>query len=324
MVKSYGFAVGNLRARENTLLTKSDFATLMAAKDTEELSVLMGEKSGGSFDKMSVPELLSKKQKALWEYITDIAPDMDIFAPFLYENDFHNLKAILKAVVANKDFDSLLATPSTVSPELIGTAVKEKKFEILPELLKETAIKAYDILTKSGDTQACDCVIDAACITARVKLANKTGNKTIIELICIDAFYKNIKVALRSARAGKSPAFLDEVLSETGIVSVADLKAAAISGEEKVLELLSSKREVGGNEAAECFKASPSSFEKFADDRVMLAAKKCKSVTIGVEPLIGYTVAYLTEIKNLRIIYSGIKTGQSSEQIEERLREVYG
>lgn len=324
MVKSYGFAVGNLRARENTLLTKSDFATLMAAKDTEELSVLMGEKSGGSFDKMSVPELLSKKQKALWEYITDIAPDMDIFAPFLYENDFHNLKAILKAVVANKDFDNLLATPSTVSPELIGTAVKEKKFEILPELLKETAIKAYDILTKSGDTQACDCVIDAACITARVNLANKTGNKTIIELICIDAFYKNIKVALRSARAGKSPAFLDEVLSENGIVTVADLKAAAISGEEKVLELLSSKREVGGNEAAECFKASPSSFEKFADDRVMLAAKKCKSVTIGVEPLIGYTVAYLTEIKNLRIIYSGIKTGQSSEQIEERLREVYG
>lgn len=324
MVKSYGFAVGNLRARENTLLTKSDFAALMAAKDTEELSVLMGEKCGGSFDKMSVPELISKKQKALWEYITDIAPDMDIFAPFLYENDFHNLKAILKAVVSDKRFDNLLMTPSTVSAELIATAVKEKKFEILPELLKDTAIKAYDILTKSGDTQACDCVIDAACIAARVNLANKTGNKTVIELICMDAFYKNIKVALRSARAGKSPAFLDEVLSENGVVSVADLKAAAISGEEKVLELLSSKTQVGGKEAAECFKASPSAFERFADNMVLLAAKKCKSVTIGVEPLIGYTVACLTEIKNLRIIYSGIKTGQSSEQIEERLREVYG
>ncbi len=324
MVKSYGFAVGNLRARENTLLTKSDFATLMAAKNTEELSVLMGEKSGGSFDRASVPELLSKKQKALWEYITDIAPDMDIFAPFLYENDFHNLKAILKAVVSNKEYSSLLITPSTVEPELIGTAVREKRFDILPELLKSTAIKAYDILTKSGDTQACDCVIDAACITARVNLAQKTGNKTIIELICIDAFYKNIKVALRSARAGKSPAFLDEVLSENGIVPVSDLKAAAILGEEKVLELLSSKTQVGGKEAAETFAASPSQFERFADNMVLNAAKKCKSVTIGIEPLIGYTVAYLTEIKNLRIIYSGIKTGQSSEQIEERLREVYG
>ncbi|MBQ9965895.1 MAG: V-type ATPase subunit [Clostridia bacterium] len=324
MVKSYGFAVGNLRARENTLLSKSDFATLMAAKSVEELSALIGEKSGGVFEKMSVPELLSKKQKALWEYITDIAPDMDIFAPFLYENDFHNLKAILKAVVGEKDFSSLLKEPSTVESELIATAVKEKRFDILPELLRETAIKAYDILTKSGDTQACDCVIDAALTDARMKTANKTGNKTIIELISIDAFYKNIKVALRSAKAGKSPAFLDEVLSENGIVSIADLKAAAISGEEKVLELLSSKTNAGGKEAAECYKASPSSFEKFADNMVLLAAKKCKSVTIGIEPLIGYTVACLTEIKNLRIIYSGIKTGQSSEKIEERLREVYG
>ncbi len=325
MVKSCGFAIGNLRVKETSLLNKSDYAALMNAKTVEELAVLMGEKSaGGSVEKMSVPEILSAKQEKLWEYIYDIAPDMALFEPFLYENDFHNLKAILKAVVSDKDFEKLLAKPFTVTPELIKTAVAEKKFDILPELLRNTAIKAYDILTKSGDTQTCDCVIDAACINARIEKATETGNKTVMELISIDAFYKNIKVALRSAKAGKTPAFLDEVLSKNGIADVSELKAAAILGEEKVLELLASKTSVGGNEAAELFKISASQFERFADNTVLSVAKKCKSVTIGIEPLIGYTVAVLNEIKNLRIIYSGIKTGQSSEQIEERLRDVYG
>ena len=100
--------------------------------------------------------------------------------------------------------------------------------------------------------------------------------------------------------------------------------SAALEGEEKLLELLSSKSELGGDKAVECYRENPWKLEKFADDFLTASAGRCRYITIGVEPLVGYMIAKKTEIKNLGIIYSGVKTGQPPERITERLRELYG
>lgn len=322
-VKSYGFAVGNLRARENTLLKYNDYLTLLGAENVKELALMLREKGiGDAINNSTVPEILACATEKLWSYIWDIAPDTAVFKPFLYENDFHNLKAILKAKIKGVSSDDLLIEPATVEVALVKKAVDEKRFDLLPPFLKNTVIRAYDILAKSGDVQLADGIIDAACIKARLEAAEESGNRIVKELILVDSFYKNIKVALRCAKAQKDAAFTDEVLTETPIVSKRDLKSAALSGEERVLELLSLKTNMGGNEAAEKYKESASRFEKYADDRFMVVARECRFITIGVEPLIGYMVASLAEIKNLRIIYSGIKTGQSEEKTKERLREI--
>ena len=99
---------------------------------------------------------------------------------------------------------------------------------------------------------------------------------------------------------------------------------AVLGGEEKVLELLKKAVTLGGAEAAEAYKKSPGDFEKYADNRLISAAKKCKYVTIGAEPLIGYMLARKAQITDLQIIYSGVKTEQNSEKTLERLRELYG
>ena len=56
----------------------------------------------------------------------------------------------------------------------------------------------------------------------------------------------------------------------------------------------------------------------------MSVAKKARFITMGVEPVVGYMMARLYEVKNLRIVYSGIKTGQPQEKTLGRLRELYG
>ena len=99
---------------------------------------------------------------------------------------------------------------------------------------------------------------------------------------------------------------------------------AALGGEEKVLELLGKAVTVGGAEAAEAYKKSPGDFEKYADNRLLSTAKRCKYITIGIEPLIGYMLARKAQITDLQIIYSGVKTGQNSDKTLERLRELYG
>ena len=324
--KSVGFAIGNLRARENRLLKQSDMTQLLSAKNTDELANMLRDKGiGGENTAASdVPELLREDTEKLWRYLTENAPDMDCFAPFIYENDFHNYKAVLKAVIRGRDYENLLIVPANTEVSVIERAVKEKRFDLLPEYMQKSAAEAYEVLAQTVDSQLADCIIDAGCMTAKLNKAKEIKNEVILKLVTVSVFYSNMKAALRAAKTGKSPSFIDSALTETGVVSKKAMVTAAVSGEEKLLELLSLAVSVGGAEAAEAYKRSPGEFEKYADDRLIGTAKKCKYITMGVEPLIGYMLARQAEIKDLRIIYSGIKTDQPTDSTRERLRELYG
>ena len=203
-------------------------------------------------------------------------------------------------------------------------AVKEKRFDLLPDYMQKPAAEAYEVLVQSGDSQLADCIIDAGCMSAQTLLAEKSKNTVIKDLITVSVFYKNIKAALRAAKTGRSAQFIESTLTETGVVSKKAMVTAALGGEEKVLELLGKAVTVGGAEAAEAYKKSPGDFEKYADNRLLSTAKRCKYITIGIEPLIGYMLARKAQITDLQIIYSGVKTGQSSDKTLERLRELYG
>ena len=76
-------------------------------------------------------------------------------------------------------------------------------------------------------------------------------------------------------------------------------------------------------QAAERYRESPSSFEKFVDDRTMEVARKGRSVTLGPEPLLGYLVAKEMQQKDLHILFSGLRAGQAEADIRFRLRELY-
>ena len=324
-VKSYGFAIGNLRARENSLLKQSDFSQLLSAQNTEEFAKLLKDKgigAGSSSD--DALELIKSHTKQLWQYLEDIAPDMSVFEPFIYENDFHNLKAILKSVLKAYSFEHLLIVPAIVDVSKIETAIKNKQFDLLPEFMSSAAKEAYEILSQTGDAQLADGIIDAACMASQLKRAQESKQKICIEIIKIIVFYGNIKVALRAARANKNAEFLNSTLTETEVLPKKELVNAALSGEEKVLELLSKTYELSGEAAAEEYKKSAWRLEKFADDLIIKKVLRLKNITMGIEPLIGYMCARKTELQNLRIIYSGVKTGQAAEKTKERLRELYG
>ncbi len=324
-LKSYGFAVGSLRARENLILKHNDFLSLLSTVSTEQLRQKLYDKGiGVAADTDEIPDMLRYETKKLWEYIEDIAPDMSYFLPFFYENDFHNLKAILKAVITGNSFEQLLITPSTVDIKLIVRAIKDTRFDILPEFLADTAKEAYELLNRTGDAQLSDGVIDARCMSCQLKTAVETQNEAIREIIRNNVFFNQIKIALRSAKANKTSEFLDLTLIESGVIPKKELKSASLIGEDKVLELLSGIDSVQGEKAAELYLKAPWMLEKFADELNLKKANECMRFTMGIEPIVGYMLIKLNEIKNIRIIWSGVKTEQKPSYTEERLREING
>lgn len=324
-LKSYGFAIGSLRVRENSLLRRTDLSHMIASENTEQLARLMYDKGiGHGADSNDIPDMLKSENGILWEYITDIAPDLSYFLPFYYENDFHNLKAVLKALLKGFDYKNLVITPSTVDTELIAKAIRDDRFDILPDFMSAVAKEAYEILTRTQDAQICDGIIDAACMRLQLECVNSLKSDVIGKIIKTTVFYNNIKIALRSAKAKKTSEFLSMALVEDGFIPKKQLINAALAGVDKVLELLSKVDAVSGSQAAELYQNAPWRLEKFADELILKIALDCRSITMGIEPVVAYMIIKLNEIKNLRIIYSGVKTGQSINITEERLRDVNG
>lgn len=323
-VKSYGFAVGSIRSKEKKLLSSSDYIQLSSAKSLSALEDILKSKGIGEQTEGGCLEMIKSYSLQLWSYINEIIPDEKILYPILWENDFHNLKAVMKCVLKDIDYKDYILEPFTVRPILIEKALADKNFNILPDFLKTAALEGFRELNQTHDAQLSDGIVDKYSVSERLKLAYEMKLPFIIKITEISSFYSIVKAALRISKTGKSREFSNAVLTDIPYISKKDMQNALLSGEEKVIEIVSKVSQMQADKACELYKSEPWKMEKFADEMVVSAAKECKSVNFGAEPILSYLVLRRNEEKNLRIIYSSVKTNLSSEIMSERLRDING
>ena len=133
MAASYAFAVGSVRAREGSLLTRQDMEGLMLAGSDRELASLLRDKGyGDPAGRGGTEELLREETVRLWDYIWSVAPDKSLFDAFLLRNDIHNAKVALKSTLSGRDAQHLLLAPCTLPPKALYTAAEERRFAALP------------------------------------------------------------------------------------------------------------------------------------------------------------------------------------------------
>ena len=327
MGASYAYAVGNVRAREPALLTRPDMEQLLGVSDVAELLAALRDRGfGGSMPEggnAGMEDLFREETRDLWRYLKEVSPDFSLYDAFLYRQDIHNCKAVIKGVLSGRAYQPLLLEPSSVPPEDLEKAVREGAFELLPPFLREAAGRAYEILAHAADAQLADAVLDRAGMAAMLAAADRSRVPMLRELMATQVFYADCKTALRAARAGKPPAYLEQALCPCPGLDIGILAAAAAAGEKAVLACMEELDAYGSRQAAERYRESPSSFEKFVDDRTMEVARKGRSVTLGPEPLLGYLVAKEMQQKDLHILFSGLRAGQAEADIRLRLRELY-
>ena len=331
---SYAYAVGNIRAREVKLLTRQDMEQLLAAGDISRLEAALldkgfGAEKPGAFRERGednpVERLLRRETECLWDYLKSIAPDWSLFQPFLYRNDIHNAKTIIKGVLSDRDFRSLLLTPSVVDPAELERAVREKDYSALPPFPREAVQRAYEVLAHTNDAQLSDAVVDRAGMEAMLACAEDKRVPMLSRVVEMTVFYSDLKIALRrarlSGRSNGSGAYLKEALCPCPGLDLAQLTEAAQSGEKAILERMEAWDRWGSRKAAERYRQSPSAFERYVDDRLLEEALRGRTVTLGPEPLISYLLLRERELKNLHILFSGLRAGQEEAAIRGRLWE---
>ncbi|MDO4731304.1 MAG: V-type ATPase subunit, partial [Clostridia bacterium] len=274
-------------------------------------------------DSTDIDYIIEQEEKMLWEYIFSIAPQKSLFDVFLIFNDFHNIKTVLKGTIRSRKYSHALLYPSNLKEEDIKSAIEGKKFYMLPDGISDSAKEAYDILTKTGDVQLSDGVLDKACMEKQLELSKEIDSEILKSYFECFIFYNNMKIALRAAKAQKRSNFLDDTICEMDIINLTSLKNAVLSSQEAVLDYMARLNVYDSREISESFKKSPAEFEKVVDNKLMSIIKEGKYVSLGCEPVICFLLAKKRELLLIRIMAFGIRAKRPVEETRERLRMLY-
>jgi V/A-type H+-transporting ATPase subunit C len=309
MSTKYASAVAAVKAMETTLLTGSDIEQLINARTLKETEALLAaKKTPGS------------SLSDVWEMLRSSAPDSRELKILLYRNDFHNLKAVLKAKLSNRDPSVYYVEPSNVTLEDLDHGISSKDYSGLPEYLREPAEEAYELLTRTLDGQLSDSLIDAASLNAMQRDAADFGGSFMQRYAVLTTVCADIKTAYRCSIMKKSRSFLETAICGSPELDKESLIRAAQSGTDTLFRYLEDTAYSG---AAELLKTSPAQFEKWCDDVIMEHAESARMQAFGPEPLAAYYIAKEAEIKDVRIIKVCKECGTDTETIMERMRKLY-
>lgn len=307
----FAYAVARIRSNELKLLTQQDIDGLLYADSYESCLARLADKGWGSSDR-DENDILAAESDKLWALIEEILPESPVFDSLKLPNDYHNLKAALKARLIQTDWENYQIQPSTLDAETISSAVESKDFELLPEKMSKAAAEAYDALISWGDGQQCDMILDAASLTAAIDAAKPYGG-VLLEFAELNAFRADIRVAVRCARMKKPLNIIRPALAECSAVNADDLAAAAVQGEQAICDLLLQT----DREAGEALREGLGTFEKLCDARMDARLEYTKYISLGVEPIVSYIHARQKEMRQVRIILAGLRNHVPTERIRE-------
>lgn len=320
---SYPFCVSYIRAIENRLLNQSDIENLIMCSTVDETYKYLSDKgfecdgfSTGEYEKM-----LDNDRIKCWNEIKEIAPESADIDIMIFDNDFHNLKLIMKSFKINNDnYKKYLMFPYTVDPDYINECFKNGMIGNLPDMLREPAEEAYDSLNRTNDAQLCDIIIDRYAMDYKYLYAKERNNNFWESYVKLLNSLLNIKIAYRCSLMSKNIDFISKALSDYSFFDKGALIDSALSSVNDIVDVVEKN---GMRNCAEALRKSPSDYEVEADNTILEFMESAKYISFGVEPIAAYIYAKQTELMEVRIILSAKYNGLDEQIIRKRLRKLY-
>lgn len=316
----FAYAVGRVRANENKLLPTSVVESLINASDYKDALKILNDTGYGNFESDDEEKIFSLVLRNAFELIKTAAPDKECLDFLIIKNDFHNIKAAIKCLIADKSVDGVFMYPSVVEPEIIINALRDRDFSLLPENIGDIVKTGYELVTETMDGQALEIFLDKKCIEKSFELAEKSKDEFSISLAKLMCMISCFKIVLRCINTAKDESFLRKALPECSCVDVEGLCKAFAEGIDGFALYV---KRIGFEKLSETISKGYASFEKLCDDMLIDKVKTAKYVSLGIAPLVAYYFAADAEIKTIRIILSCKKNGIDSSLIRERVRELY-
>ena len=315
----YAYCVARIRANERYLLTEKDLSQLLECKNYDSAMIYLLDKKWIS-EKGEISDCIKYQSEKLWQLLSECVPDKKELDILCAVNDFFNIKAAVKCHFAGKDPYDYYVQPTSLNLSALTEKVSSHKFSAIDGVMGKCAEESYKTACLTENGQNADIIIDRACIDEIKAYSDKKNGSVAGEICGFLCDTANIKIAFRCAETDKKRDFTETAIGECGALSRKDLIEKTLCSKEALSEYLA---KTSYHDGAEIYLTSAAEFEKWCDNKIIAIAKKSGFTAFGFDPVCAYYYAKLTEIKTVRIILTGLKSGADKSEIKERMRALY-
>ena len=321
--EDYLYICSRLKALEKYMLTRDKLRSIAIAKTDEEVLKLLQDSGWQLSDLSGAETAITARRAATLELLYRYAPDGRVIDLFRLKYDYHNAKVCVKARAQGFEAPELYSDAGTVPPQKLAKALLDKQPGDVPASLYDAAVAAEDLLARTKDPQQSDMLLDAAMAARMLELAEESRSaflKGYVELF-IDGC--NLRVAVRGARAGKSPSFVRRALIEGGSVKPERL---ALELTPELLQKLFGHGHLEKAADAACAVLESGDLgplDKYCDDALMEYLRSLRLYPFNEAQVASYLLAVENELTAVRMLLAGRKARLPEERLLERLRESY-
>jgi V/A-type H+/Na+-transporting ATPase subunit C len=328
LIGNYAYAVARLHSIENKMPDMDAFLRLTESGSTEDaikqladFGYIFNSEEMSDYDDMLQSEMI----KTI-DLLKRLVEEHEYFKILLSKDDYHNLKVLSKSEALETDHSSLLSNGGVFSREEISVMYKDRDLDKMSAIMKNAVYNVMETMSRTGDPQLIDIIYDRAYFEEAVKTAKELNILFISGYIILTIDLLNIRSYIRIKKASLGIDFLRKVIIPGGSIQIQVYEKSIEGHDDEIIGaarysdiesvVLSGIGCLGGE-------AAFSEFEKAIDDRMIEYIKPYRYSALGIEPIISHLIAKELEIKNIRILLSGISNGLEEDIIKERLRKTY-
>ena len=324
MKKKEGLIFANARAKskENGLMTEERLHRIMESKTVEDAMRVLAEMNyagGLAVEKDDFYSLLKEEERLATAFVLEAAPKGIGFECFFMKNDYHNVKALLKAKYGQiSDPDEMIMPDGNIAFSELKRRLEEGKTDFDPYL--DAAVKKIEkeFAEGKGTPRLIDVTLDKAMYeNVKSRMSSCDG--------CIRAYFQaqvdliNMETWLRTMRIHAGFAFFDSNFLVGGTISLKQFEEC--KGEkEKFNKMISS---TVYKTFLDKLEEGLTAYETARDDFLLKIISKDKADMFTVAPILGYYLAKINEVRILRVVLVSIKNKIAPEEMKKRVRALY-
>jgi len=325
----YAYIMGVLRSLEAKLLNTNDLERMIDApnaeaafrvfNDTEYADNIL-DVEVAEFKKALDADLLQTK-----EMYEKMLGNKDLLDFLFCRHDFHNVKLSFKAKYSGKELKEFESELGNISADKIRQSVVEDSTPDLPDSLKEVVEKAKVKFEKNHDPHYIDNLLDKEMFKHLVSLVKKIDNEFVTDFLKLQIDLANIKILLRVKRLKRDISFLKNELIEGGSIPTKELVEQLDKDTKTILKYL---EKYFDNKMVVIFdeyekEDSLWNLEQGFENYELDYLQQTKMYNYGPEIVLSYFYAKKNAIRNVRLVMTGKINGVDSQEIKQRLRNLW-
>lgn len=243
-----------------------------------------------------------------------------VLKPLKYAYDCQNLKSCIKCEALKISPNGMLFSCGNIPSEEVVTAVNSRNFSVFSPNICIAAPSAIEEFAASGDPQKIDIILDKAAFADMKEQSEKIGLAYLSQLCAAKADICNIMTFVRCIRSGSGRKLFEEMFLPGGTAALELEFFTSIfgDGEERLFSMLSNS--LAYDKLTDSANKSLGEIEKLCDEIYLQTALGARTISFGAEKAVMYIIEKENEIRNIRIVLAGKKSGLSPENLRERIR----